>query len=70
MMKLHHVFYSVDKEFKHKVENHEKIMWLFSNNSEVRRKNIDKLVEASTDNNVPVARLKYWYDTNKTQGGN
>lgn len=69
MMKLHHVFYSVDKEFKHKVENHEKTMWLFSNNSEVRRKNIDKLVEVSTNNNVPVARLKCWYDTNKTQGG-
>ena len=44
-------------------------MWLFSNNSEVRRKKIDKLVEVSTDNNVPVARLKCWYDTNKTQGG-
>ena len=38
MMKLHHVFYRVDKEFKHKVENHEKTMWLFSNNNDVVRK--------------------------------
>ena len=38
MMKLHHVFYRVDKEFKHKVENHEKTMWLFSNNNDVRKK--------------------------------
>ena len=69
MMKLHHVFYSVDKEFRHKVENHEKTMWLFSNNSDVRKKNVDKLVEVSTNKKLPVARLKCWYDTNKTQGG-
>ena len=69
MMKLRHVFYSVDKEFKHKVENHEKTMWLFSNNNDVRKKNVDKLVEVSANNNLPVARLKCWYDTNKKQGG-
>ena len=69
MMKLHHVFYRVDKEFKHKVENHEKTMWLFSNNNDVRKKNVDKLVEVSANNNLPVARLKCWYDTNKKQGG-
>ena len=38
MMKLHHVFYRVDTEFKHKVENHKKTMWLFSNNNDVRKK--------------------------------
>jgi DNA replication protein DnaC len=69
MMKLHHVFYRVDKEFKHTVENHEKTMWLFSNNNDVRKKNVDKLVEVSTNNKLPVARLKCWYDTNKKQGG-
>jgi hypothetical protein len=69
MMKLHHVFYKVDKEFKDKVENHEKTMWLFSNNNDVRKKNVDKLVEISTRNKLPVARLNCWYDTNKKQGG-
>ena len=69
MMKLHHVFYRVDKEFKYKVENHEKTMWLFSNNNDVRKKNVDKLVEVSTNNKLPVTRLKCWYDTNKKQGG-
>ena len=69
MMKLHHVFYRADKEFKQKIENHKKTMWLFSNNNDVKRKNVDKLVEVSTNNNLPVARLKCWYDTKKTQGG-
>ena len=69
MMKLHHVFYRADKEFKQEIENHKKTMWLFSNNNDVKRKNVDKLVEVSTNNNLPVARLKCWYDTKKTQGG-
>ena len=69
MMKLHHVFYRADKEFKQEIENHNKTMWLFSNNNDVKRKNVDKLVEVSTNNNLPVARLKCWYDTKKTQGG-
>ena len=69
MMKLHHVFYRIDKEFKQKIENHEKTMWLFSNNNDVRRKNVDKLVEVSRNTKLPVARLKCWYDTNKKQGG-
>ena len=67
LMKLHHVFYRVDKEFKDKIENHEKTMWLFSNNNDVRKKNVDKLVEMSTTNKLPVARLNCWYDTNKQQ---
>ena len=69
MMKLQYVFYKVDKEFKDKIENHERTMWLFSNNNDVRKKNVDKLVEVSTNNKLPVARLKCWYDTNKKQGG-
>ena len=35
MMKLHHVFYKVDKDFKDNIENHGKTMWLFSNNADV-----------------------------------
>ena len=44
-------------------------MWLFSNNNDVRKKSVDKLVEVSTDNKLLVAKLKCWYDTNKKQGG-
>ena len=44
-------------------------MWLFSNNADVRKKNVDKLVETSKSEKVPVARLNCWYDTNKTQSG-
>ncbi len=69
MMKLHHVFYRIDKEFKDKVENHKKTMWLFSNNNEMRKKNVDKLVKVSTKNKLPIASLKCWYDSNKKQGG-
>ena len=68
MMKLHHAFYRVDKEFKHKVENHEKTIWLFSNNNDVRKKHVDKLVEVSTYDKLPVASLKCWYNTNGKQG--
>ena len=67
MMKLHHVFYKVDKDFKDNIENHEKTMWLFSNNADVRKKNVDKLVQKSKDSRVPVARLDCWYETNKLQ---
>ena len=45
MMKLHHTFYRVDKEFKDKIENHERTMWVFSKNNHVRKKNIDKLIK-------------------------
>ena len=30
---------------------------------------MDKLVEVSANNKLPVARLTCWYDTNKKQGG-
>ena len=44
MMKLHHVFYRVDKELKQKIENHKKPMWLFYNNNDVREKMLIKLL--------------------------
>jgi hypothetical protein len=46
-MKMHHVFYKVDEEFKDKIQNHEGTMWLSSNNNDVRKKNVDKLVKIS-----------------------
>ena len=60
MMKLHHVFYKVDKEFKDKIENHDQTIWLFSNNNDTRKKNVDKLVKISKRNTLPVARLNCW----------
>jgi hypothetical protein len=41
----------------------------FSNNADVRKKNVDKLFSTSKSKEVPVARLDYWYDTNKLQNG-
>ena len=70
IMKLHHTFYRSDKLFKDKIENHKKTMWLYSKNSQVAEKNTDKLVQTSKNDNVPVARLDCWYETNKTQNGN
>ena len=69
IMKLHHVFYKSDSTFKDEIENHEKTMWLFSNNADVRKKNVEKLVSTSKTKEVPVARLDCWYDTNKLQNG-
>ena len=69
MMKLLHAFYRVDKEFKDKIENHKRTMWLFSNNNDVRKKNVDKLVKISKANKLPVARLNCLYNTNKKQSG-
>ncbi len=65
MMKLHHIFYKVDKEFKENIQNHERKMWLFSNNNDVSKKSVDKRVEILKANKLPVARLSCWYDTNK-----
>jgi hypothetical protein len=67
MMKIHHVFYMFDKEIKDKIENHDRKMWLFSNNNDVTKKNVDKLVKISKRNKLPVARLYCWYDRNKKQ---
>ncbi len=69
MMKLHQIFYKVDEEFKVKIENHKRTMWLFSNNNDVRKKNVDKLVEVSKQKKLSGARLKCLYDSNKRQGG-
>ena len=67
IMKLHHTYYRTDKTFKDKIENHEKTIWLFSKKKQVASKNVEKLVETSKENKVPVARLDCWYDTNKLQ---
>ena len=69
MMKLHHAFYGVDKEFKDKIENHERTIWLFSNNYDVKKKNVDKLVEIAKANKLPVVRLNCSYNTDKKQSG-
>ena len=69
IMKLHHTFYRSDKKFKDTIENHEKTMWLYSKRKQVAEKNRNKLVEISNKDEVPVARLDCWYDTNKTQNG-
>ncbi len=66
-MKLHHVFHKHNPDFKNNIQNHKKTMWLFLNNSDLRKKNMDKLVVTSKLNEVPVVMLNYWYDTNKTQ---
>ncbi len=67
LMKLHTVFHRNNSTFKQEVEGHDRTMFLFSNNIDVRKKNVDKLVETSKSNKVPVARLDCWYDTNKQQ---
>ena len=69
LMKLHYTFYRHNPNFKKNIEHHDKTMWLFSNNADVRKKNVDKLVKTSKSGKVPVARLNCWYDTNKTQNG-
>ena len=33
----------------------------------IRKNNVDKLVETSKLKEVPVARLNFWYNANKTQ---
>ena len=44
-------------------------MWLFSNNANMRKKNVDKLVKTSKTNKAPVLRLYSWHGTNKKQNG-
>ena len=46
LVKLHHVFYKVDKEFKDKIENYKKAMWLFKNNPGVRKRRTEGLHDA------------------------
>ena len=43
VMKLHHVFYRSDSTFKKIIEDHKKTIWLFTNNNDVRKHNVDKL---------------------------
>lgn len=54
LMKLHHVFYRHNPDFKHNIENHGKTMWLFSNNKDIRKMSVHKLVETSKQNKIPV----------------
>ena len=56
IMKLHHVFYKVDKEFKDKIENHKKTMWLFTNKKDVREK-------------MPISLFKYQQETSSQLQG-
>ena len=44
LMKLHYVFYRNNADFKQNVENHDKTMWLFSNNADVRKKMLTSLL--------------------------
>ena len=65
IMELHHVLNRSDSTFKKSIEDHEKTMWLFTNNDDVRKKNVDKHVKTSKDKKVPVARLDCSYNTKK-----
>ena len=38
MMQLPRVFYKLDDDFKDSIKNHEKTMWLFSTNDNVKKK--------------------------------
>jgi hypothetical protein len=67
IINLHQTFY--DEEFRNRIENHDKTVWLFAKNDDVRKKNVDKLVETSKKNKLPVARLDCWWETNKQQSG-
>ena len=70
IMKLHTTFYDTDKAFTERITNHKKTMYLYTNNKDKDAKNSEKLVETSKKNDVPVARLDCWYETNKLQDGN
>ena len=67
IIKLHHSYYRNDREFKERIENHKKTMFLYSKRKQVADKNRDKLIETSKNKKVPVARMDCWYKTNKQQ---
>ena len=69
MMKLHVLFYRINSHFEQELEGHKKTMWLFSDDADVKRKNVDRLVHTSKTNNITVARLDYWYESNKLPNG-
>ena len=47
------------------IENHPKTLWLFTRNWEKNRKNVEKLVELSNRDKVPIARLRCQWHTNR-----
>ena len=69
IMNLHLFHYDSDKEFMSVLENSNKTMYLFTNNADKDDKNVEKLVQASKNGDVPVARIDCWYDTIKLQNG-
>lgn len=69
IMKLHLTYHETDKDFMNKIKNDPKTMWLFTTNEEKDKKNVEKLVQVSKENEVPVARLNCWWGTNKLQNG-
>lgn len=68
IMNLHLQYYEGKHDFMHKLENHEKTMWLFTNNDEKNKKNNEMLKKLSSPT-VPVARLGCEYDSNKRKNG-
>ena len=67
IVKLHSSYWELDAQFKKNIEHHDKTMWLYCRRQDVSDKNRDKLIETSRKDEVPVARLNCWYDTNKLQ---
>ena len=53
LMKLHYVFYRNNADFKQNVENHDKTMWLFSNNADVREKMLTSLLRPPRQRKFP-----------------
>jgi hypothetical protein len=60
---LHLIYY--DEDFKSKLENDEKTMWLFAKNADKELKNQDMLIHTSKHKNNPIARLDCTYDTKR-----
>ena len=52
-MKLHHVFCRHNPDFKHNTENHDKTMWLFSNNADTRKRMSTSLLKPPSQTKCP-----------------
>ena len=57
-----------DDEDRRRIEDDPKTVWLFATNHERRRKNTEKIVEQSEKDNVPIARLRCQWYSNKRNG--
>ncbi len=55
LSKLHLIYYN--EEFKSKLENDDKTMWLFAKNADKDLKNQEMLIHTSKHKNNPIARL-------------